>query len=45
MQSQKVIINNENSASTVELKVDMNMDSCILMGKVAVKSVYKSKRD
>ncbi len=44
MKSQKVIINNENSASKIELKIDMKMDSCVLMGKVAVKEVYKSKK-
>ena len=45
MESQKVTIMNENSASNIELKIDMKMDSCLIMGKVAVKEVYKSKRN
>lgn len=44
MESQKVVISNENSASKIELQIDMKMDSCMLMGKVAVKEVYKSKK-
>ena len=43
--SQKVVITDENSTSKIELKINMDMDSCILMGKVAVKQVYKSKRN
>ncbi|WP_299892179.1 carboxypeptidase-like regulatory domain-containing protein [uncultured Lacinutrix sp.] len=43
-QSKKITIENEKSVSEIELKIDMTMDSCILMGKVAVKEVYKSKR-
>jgi hypothetical protein len=43
MQTQKVVI--ENSTLEIELKIDLTMDSCILMGKVAVKEVYKSKRN
>ncbi len=45
MESQKVVIENKNSASKIELIIDMKMDSCIIMGEVAVKKVYKSKRD
>ncbi len=45
LESQKVVIDNENSTSKIELKINMNMDSCILMGKIAVKKVYKSKRN
>ena len=44
MQSKKIIITDENSTSNIHLKVDMNMSSCIIMGKVAVKGVYKSKK-
>lgn len=43
--SQKVVITEENSTSKIKLKINMDMDSCILMGKVAVKKVYKSKRN
>lgn len=42
MESQKVVIEDESSPQ-LELKVNMNSDSYILMGKVAVKEVYKSK--
>ena len=42
--SKKVIIDNKNSAKNTFLKVDMKMDSCILVGKIAVKKVYKSKK-
>ncbi|OUS02099.1 hypothetical protein A9Q86_05460 [Flavobacteriales bacterium 33_180_T64] len=44
MESQKVVINNEHSASKIELQIDMKMDTCILMGKVAVKEVFTSKK-
>jgi len=44
-ESQKVVIENKNSASKIDLKIDMEMTSCVIMGKVAVKKVYKSKRD
>lgn len=44
MASQKVIIENTNSASKIELQVNMEMDSCMLLGKVAVKEVYQSKK-
>ncbi|MCB0473973.1 MAG: carboxypeptidase-like regulatory domain-containing protein [Flavobacteriaceae bacterium] len=42
METQHVVISDENSTSTVELKVDMSSDSSILMGKIAVKQVYRS---
>ena len=45
MTSQKVVIVDENSTANIELNIDMKMDSCIIMGKVAVKQIYKSKRD
>ncbi len=44
MTSQKVVINNANSASKIEMKINMEMDSCVLLGKVAVKEVYSSKK-
>lgn len=43
MESKKIVINN-NSTLNIELKVNMKSDTCILLGKVAVKQVYKSKR-
>lgn len=43
--SQKIVITDENSSSKIDLKINMDMDACILMGKVAVKQVYKSKRN
>ncbi|WP_178987813.1 carboxypeptidase-like regulatory domain-containing protein [Winogradskyella schleiferi] len=45
MASQKIVIENKDSASKIELNIDMKADSCIVMGKVAVKQVYKSRRD
>ncbi len=45
MKSQKLVINDKNSASSVALQVMMEGDTCIIMGKVATKEVYKSKRD
>ena len=42
MVSKKVVIDNSSSLN-VELKVNMKSD-CIIMGKVAVKKVYKSKK-
>jgi hypothetical protein len=45
MNSKKVVITNEKSTLDVTLKVNLKMDSCMLMGKVAVKKIYKSKRD
>ncbi|WP_178984621.1 carboxypeptidase-like regulatory domain-containing protein [Winogradskyella helgolandensis] len=44
-ESQKVVIENKNSASKIELNIDMKVDSCMILGKVAVKEIYKSKRD
>lgn len=42
MESKKIVINN-NSTLNIELKVNMKSDTCILMGKIAVKKVYKEK--
>ena len=44
MKSRKVVITNKNSATNIELKVDMNMSSCVIVGKVAAKKVYTSKK-
>ncbi|HRV54087.1 MAG: carboxypeptidase-like regulatory domain-containing protein [Flavobacteriaceae bacterium] len=44
MESKKVVITNEDSAANVELKINMTLDACVLVGKVDVKKVYKSKR-
>ena len=44
LESRKVVISNSNSASDIEMKVDMILPTCIIMGKVAVNKVYKSKR-
>lgn len=40
--SKKVVI--DHKKTNITLEVNMNYDSCILMGKVAVKKVYKSKK-
>lgn len=45
MTSQKAVITNDQSVSKIELKIDMTMCNTIIMGKVAVKQVYKSKRN
>ncbi|WP_034057333.1 carboxypeptidase-like regulatory domain-containing protein [Lacinutrix jangbogonensis] len=44
MESQKVIIENKTSASDIALKINMTLDTVIIMGKVAVKGVYKSNK-
>jgi len=46
MDSKKVVITNQDSASKVELKVEIGLETsaCIMVGKVAVKEVYSSKR-
>ena len=43
MKSKEVVIDNSSSLK-IELKVNMKPDSCIIMGKVAIKKVYKSKK-
>jgi hypothetical protein len=45
LQSQRITIQDEKSAALVELNIDMTSDSVILMGKVATKKVFKSKRN
>ncbi|WP_452232583.1 carboxypeptidase-like regulatory domain-containing protein [Lacinutrix sp. MEBiC02595] len=42
--TKKVIISNESSNSEINLQVDMAMGDIVLMGKVASKKVYTSKR-
>lgn len=44
LKSQKVVIDNVNSASNIELKVDMLLTEIEIMGSAAGKKVYKSKR-
>ncbi|MBE7652374.1 carboxypeptidase-like regulatory domain-containing protein [Tenacibaculum finnmarkense] len=44
MENKKVIIQNKKSAKNIELKINMKEDSCMLLGKVAVKKVYRSKK-
>lgn len=45
MESKKIIIENKKSASTIELELDMLLDSCVVVGEVAVKEIFKSKRN
>jgi hypothetical protein len=42
MASQKIIIENKKSALKLELKIDLQITSCVIMGKAAVKKVYMS---
>ncbi len=44
MESQKVVINNSNSASNVGLKLDMVLTPVTLLGSASSNKVYKSKR-
>jgi hypothetical protein len=44
MDSQKIVIESKDASKAIDLKVNMKMDSVILMGKIAVKEVYKSNR-
>ncbi|GAA4275579.1 carboxypeptidase-like regulatory domain-containing protein [Aquimarina mytili] len=43
--SKRIVVQNENSAQSISMKVNLKMDSCVLMGKVAVNKVYNSKRN
>ncbi len=43
MNSKRVTIHNATSAQYVALNVSLTPDSCVLMGKIAVKKAYKSK--
>lgn len=44
MDSQKIIIENKNTTATIALNVSMKNDSVFLMGRIASKKIYKSKR-
>ncbi|QCE40254.1 carboxypeptidase-like regulatory domain-containing protein [Psychroserpens sp. NJDZ02] len=44
-ESKKMTIQNNNATANMVLNVSLNNDSYILMGKVAVKEVYSSKKD
>jgi len=44
MNSKKVVIQNDNALLKISLDVNLQMDSCILLGKVAVEAVYNSKQ-
>lgn len=41
--SEKVIIENKESASNIPLSISLKLDTVVIMGEVAVKEVYKSK--
>lgn len=43
--SKTIVINTETKTPTIEMEVNMDAVACIVMGKVAVKKVYKSKRN
>ncbi|MEW7278254.1 carboxypeptidase-like regulatory domain-containing protein [Aquimarina sp. 2201CG1-2-11] len=43
--SKKVTIQNKNSSQNASIEVNLTEDTCVLMGKVAVNKVYKSKKD
>jgi len=45
MNSRKVEIQNDTSKLNVSLQVNMELDECIIMGKVAVKGVFNSAND
>ena len=45
MSSKKVIIENKNSLSKIELNIGLKMTECIIMGEVAVKKLYESKKN
>ena len=45
LESRKVVIQDEDSTLNVALKIDMEFTSCIVMGKVASKKVYSSKKN
>jgi len=44
-ETQKVIIENKKSISNIELKLDMSICDAMVVGKVAVKEVFKSKKN
>ena len=42
LKTQKVVINDENSAANIDLKIDMLGEEILIVGKVATKKVFKS---
>lgn len=42
--SQKIVIEDKKSTLEIALKINMKYDSCIIMGDVAVKEIFKSKK-
>lgn len=44
LKSQKIVIDNTNSASNVELKVDMALTTVTIMGSATSKKAFRSKR-
>lgn len=45
LQPQKVVIKNEDSASKIDLNIDMALTEIVIVGEVATKKVYKSKNN
>ncbi|WP_299440356.1 carboxypeptidase-like regulatory domain-containing protein [uncultured Aquimarina sp.] len=43
--SKKTVIQDKNSAKDIALKVDLKLEACTFLGKVAVKKVYSSKKN
>lgn len=41
----KVVIDGKSKDQTIQLNINMNVDSVIMMGKVSSKKLYKSKKD
>lgn len=44
LESQKVLIENKNSASNVAIDIELKLDTVVIMGKVATKEIFKSNR-
>lgn len=44
LESQKIVIENKDSASNVAININMKLDTVVIMGKVATKGVFKSNR-
>jgi hypothetical protein len=42
--SKKIVVDTDNATTDITLNINMNPDSCVLLGKVAIKQVYKSKK-
>ena len=45
MKTKKVIITNPKSATTIKLETDMSLDDVVIVGEVAVKELFKSKKN